>query len=214
VAGEDLDDPRCPECGGPVGPTATYCMHCSADLADSGPVAPEELSSGTGDAETGATGTAGETGAGGEGSDPMNVSTATSTPAEHPIDPDGVMDNTLTVIVGILGGLVIGVLGSFVLLVLFESGWSVLLGLAAWLGATAYLVRRRFVLDAVSKGAYGVALVLLSLPLIALRFNEGLVENVAILVLLLFFALFPAGIAAGIGWFASRYVPENAGGGR
>ena len=26
------DDPRCPECGGPIGQTATYCMHCSADL--------------------------------------------------------------------------------------------------------------------------------------------------------------------------------------
>jgi len=198
---EELDDPRCPECGGPVGPTATYCMHCSADLVDREPVAPEAVSAGTGDGGTD------------EGSEPMNVSTAASTPVEHPIDPEGVMDDTLTVIVGILGGIVIGVLGSVILLILLESVWSVVLGLAAWLGATAYLVRRRFVMDALSKGAYGVAVVLLSLPLVALRFDEGLVERGGLFLVMLLFALFPAGIAAGIGWFASRYVPENAGGG-
>ncbi len=28
----DADDPRCPECDGPLAATASYCMHCEADL--------------------------------------------------------------------------------------------------------------------------------------------------------------------------------------
>lgn len=195
VLGDDLDDPRCPECGGPIGPTATTCLHCSADLVGKDPIAPEEIPSGEA----------------GEGSEFMNVSTASSTPVEHPLDPDGAVDNTLTIIVGILGGLVIGVIGSFVLLFLVESVWAIPFGLAAWLGSTAYLVRRRFLLDAVSKGAYGVALVLLLVPILAVTLDGGIMERGGIFVVLLIVAVLPAGVAAGIGWFASRYVPENAG---
>lgn len=198
--GDDLVDPRCPECGGPIGADATSCLHCWADLDGREPVAPEAVPADAGhviDGEEDAT---------------MNVSTASGTPVEHPLDPDGVVDNTLTVLVGILGGIVIGVVGTFVLLLLTESLWALAFGIAAWLGATAYLVRRRFVLDAVAKGAYGVAVVLLLVPVLAIVVDGGILERGGIFVVLLLVVVVPAGIAAGIGWFASRYVPEDAGG--
>lgn len=28
----DSEDPRCPDCGGPVSATATWCMHCGAEF--------------------------------------------------------------------------------------------------------------------------------------------------------------------------------------
>lgn len=200
TGGEDLDDPRCPECGGPIAADATACIHCSTDLSDRQPVAPgavHDNSDGTDAAGRGE-------------SEPTTVSTASSRPVEHPLDPDGVMDNTLTVLIGIGGGIVVGVVGTFVLLIMIESLWALAFGLVAWLGATAYLVRRRYVMDAVAKTAYGVALVLLTVPLVALAVGGGIVERGTLVVVLLLLVVMPAGIAAGIGWFASRYVPEDA----
>ncbi|MEF8779962.1 MAG: hypothetical protein V5A46_04730 [Haloferacaceae archaeon] len=139
-----------------------------------------------------------------------NVSTETSTPVEHPIDPDGVMDNTLTVLVGIVGGFVIGIVGTTVLLILTGSGLGILFGLAAWLGATAFLVRRRYLLDAVSKTAYGIAIGLVLVPLVALVFDASFLARGGVFLVLLFAVGLPAVVAAGIGWFASRYVPEEA----
>lgn len=119
------------------------------------------------------------------------------------------MDNTLTVIVGILGGLIIGVLGTAVLIFLTQSAWGAAFGFAAWLGATAYLVRRRYVMDAVSKTAYGIAAVLMVVPFIAVAFESDLAtRGIGFFVLLVIVAI-PAGISAAIGWFAARYVPDT-----
>lgn len=193
-----LDDPRCPECGGPVGPDATYCLHCSADLAGRGPVAASDLP--------------GEGGTAGDGEPAVvDVSTAAGTTPEHPLDPDGVVDDTLTVLVGIVGGLVVGLVGTVVLVFLTESGWALLVGLVGWLGATAYLVRRRYVMDAVAKSAYGVAVALLATPLVALTLEAGLLERGTVFLALLFAVGIPAAVAAGVGWVASRYVPGDAG---
>lgn len=196
-SGEELEDPRCPECGGPVAMTATYCIHCSTDFSETGPVPGHETAAGGGPTH-GASGTVG------------TVLTASGTPVEHPLDPDGIMDNTLTVIVGLLGGLIVGVVGTIVLLFLTENLWGVGFGLVVWLGATAYLVRRRYLLDAVAKTAYSIAIVLLFVPLLALVLDGGLLARGGIFVLLLLIVGIPAGIAAGIGWFASRYVPDDA----
>lgn len=192
-----LDDPRCPDCGGPVGPAATYCLHCSADLTGRGPVDAAELP--------------GEGGTAGGERAVMDVSTAAGTSAEHPLDPDGVVDNTLTVLVGIVGGLVVGLVGTVVLLFLTGSGWALLAGLVGWLGATAYLVRRRYVMDAVAKSAYGLALVLLAAPLGALTLEAGLLERGTVFLALLFAVGIPAAVVAGVGWVAARFVPGDAG---
>lgn len=129
---------------------------------------------------------------------------------------DGLLDNTLTVLVGIAGGLVVGVVGTGVLLVVTGSGFAFLFGLLAWLGSTAYLVRRRTVQEAVTKGGYAVAVVLLSIPLIAISpvvdMDGGPGARVGGFVVLLVLVAVPAGIAAVVGFVASRYVPEGGGG--
>lgn len=139
----------------------------------------------------------------------MRVRTASGLDVEHPLDREGLIDNTLTVIVGMVGGVVIGIVGTFVLLVVTESLWSIPLGLVAWLGSTAYLVRRRFLLDAVAKAAYGVALVLLSVPVVALVLEGDLPTRGGVFITLLLVMAVPAGIAAAIGWVASRFVPSG-----
>lgn len=194
---DTVDDPRCPECGGPIAAKATECLHCGVALATSDPVPGTAPSDHPAEAQT----------RGNEAS--TNVSTASGTPVDHPLDPEGVMDNTLTVIVGILGGLIIGVIGTIVLIVLTDSAWGAAFGFAAWLGATAYLVRRRYLMDAVSKTAYGITAVLLVVPAIAVVFEGDLAARAGGFFVLLIVVAIPAGIAAAIGWFASRYVPET-----
>ncbi|MFC7228527.1 zinc ribbon domain-containing protein [Salinirubellus salinus] len=186
---DELVDPRCPDCGEPVGTTATYCMHCSADLSDRGPIdAAAERSA------TGPTSTDGRDGDDG----PL-------------LDPDGAVDDSLTVVVGVVGGLVVGLVATFALL-FFDAGLA-LLGVVVWVGATVYLVRRRTVQAAVSKAAYGVALVLLLVPLIplspAVETSTGGDRVVGAVVLTVLVGV-PALVAAGVGYLASRYVPDSS----
>jgi hypothetical protein len=223
------DGPHCPECGEPIGQTATYCMHCSADLTEEREAADtdddgawETATASVGGAESGTTGTGDTTTAGGGADGGEAEATAGSVDAPsfddaagggQLLDPEGLVDNSLTVVVGIAGGVVIGLVGTFVLLIMTGSLWSLGFGFLAWLVATAHLVRRRTVQGAISRSAYGVSVVLLLVPLTAVSplSDGGLEERVAALVGLLLAVAFPAGIAAGIGWLASRFVPEDGG---
>lgn len=210
------EDPRCPECGEPIGVRATYCMHCSADLTAERAAADAD-GDGAWDRSTAET----EDGpdAGGD-YDVVDVTAASASTADERrtelLDPDGVLDDTLTVLVGILGGVVVGVVGTLVLLIVTGSGWALGFGLAAWLIATAYLVRRRTVQGALAKSGYAVALVLLAVPLVALSpvvdVDGGPGERAGLFLTLVLFVALPAGVAAGVGWLASRYVPGDAGG--
>ena len=210
-------DPRCPECGGPIGVTATYCMHCSADLTEERAAADadedgvwdqyeaeggSETEPGTGERETGEQ-VIGERETGG-GSGEL-------------LDDDGLVDNTLTVLVGIAGGIVVGLVGTGVLLAVTGSASALLFGLLAWLGSTAYLVRRRTVQGAVSKAGYAVAVVLLAVPFVAVSpvvdVEGGLEGRVGGFVVLLVLVAVPAGIAAVVGFVASRFVPGSGGSG-
>lgn len=195
---DELVDPRCPDCGEPVGTTATYCMHCSADLTGRGPVDAADLGGG----EAGTT-TDGATRSGGP--------TATGDDGDSLLDPDGFVDDSLTALVGVVGGLVVGLVATFALL-FFDAGLA-LLGLLVWIGATVYLVRLRTVQEAVSKAAYGVALVLLLVPLVplspAVETSSGGDRVVGVVVLAVFVGV-PALVAAGVGYLASRYVPEES----
>lgn len=128
------------------------------------------------------------------------------------LDPDSTVDNTLTVVVGIVAGLVIGVVGMFTLLFLTGSSVGFLLGLVAWLGSTAYLVRRQSVLGAVAHGAYGVAIVLLLIPFIMASpavDAGGASDRLVAFVFLLVSMAIPASVVAGVGYFVSRYVPDG-----
>ena len=232
-------DPRCPECGGPLGETATYCMHCSADLTYERSAADadgdgawedwgtnEGAPSGDADASWGSDdeqpdpdamwgpdqGTA--SGSGGDPDGPIGVPATGEDEGEPFFAPDGLVDDTLTVVVGIGGGLVVGFIGTVALAVTTESGWGVLVGVAAWLGSTAYLVRQRTVQGAVEKSGYAVAAVLLLLPLVAfspaMEVDGGLRGRVTFFVVAFIGVLFPAGLAAGLGYVAGQFVPEEA----
>ncbi|WP_254763670.1 hypothetical protein [Natrinema marinum] len=226
-------DPHCPECGEPVGQTAAYCMHCWTDLPD-GPgdtgsatldTAPDEAwgdsNAGpvTANASNAVSGTpsaaTGSVDATSSGTATGSVDTRPSVDAEADelLDPSGLVDNTLTAVVGIVGGLIVGIVGIFVLSIIAGGSWAGTFGLIAWLGSTGYLVRRRTVQEAVAKSAYAVALVLLSVPIIAfspaVTMQGGLEERGGFFVVLCIFVAVPAAVAAAIGWVASRFVPST-----
>lgn len=202
------DDPRCPECGEPIGATATYCMHCSADLT-------REREHADGD-EDGRWGGSPDDGAARSPNPEAFPGRESDAPGrtERLLDPEGLLDNSMTVVVGIVGGLLIGIIATVSLLFL-TGGVLAFLGLVAWLAATAYLVRQHTVQGAISKAAYGVALVLLLVPLIPLSpaIDMDLGGRGVGFVVLLFAVGTPAGIAALIGYVASRYVPDSEGAG-
>lgn len=203
----ETSDPRCPECGGPIGRTATYCMHCSADLTEERSAADAD-GDGTWD-RTGPSVPSGSVDS--AGVDP----TSGAGGADRLLAPDGLVDDALTVLVGIAGGIVVGLVGTVVLLVATGSGWAVVFGVAAWLVATAYLVRRRTVQAAVAESGYAVAAVLLSVPVIALspvvEVDGGLEERGGLFVVLLIGVVVPAAVAAAIGWLAGRFVGGSDG---
>ena len=213
----DAEDPHCPECGEPIGQTATYCMHCSADLSD------EQAAADTND--DGAWDEAAGAGSS-DGSDDSGDSAPTYDPLEDEggdatvstdaggqlLDPDGIVDNTLTVIVGVLGGIVVGIVATITLAIVTESLWGVLLGIVAWLGSTGYLVRRRTVQGAVEKSGYAAAVVLLLIPLVAFSplasVEGGLAGRGTFFLVALVAVSVPAIIAAVVGWVAGRFAPD------
>ncbi len=129
------------------------------------------------------------------------------------LDPDSMVDDTLTVIVGAAAGVVIGFVTTVALLVSTTSVWLGLgLGAVAWLGSTAYLVRRRSVVGAVSRGAYGVAIALLLVPFVAFSpatETGGLADRAAGFLAFTVFMAVPGGIAALVGYVASRFDPAD-----
>lgn len=163
----------------------------SADAADERP----EWSGGTvGDVETETT-----PAEGGADDDPL-------------LDPEGLVDDTLTTVVGAVAGVFIGFVTFVTVILTTDSvGFGAALGLVAWLGGTGHLVRRHSVLGAVSRGAYGVALVLFLVPLVMLGPNvEGgdLAGRVVGFLLLLGVVAVPAAFVAGVGYVVSRFAPE------
>lgn len=107
----DPEDPHCPECGEPIGQTATYCMHCSADLTGERAAADRDGDghwdgSESDPSDVGSDPGAGSTASGGPRGESPPAS-AESGDDEQLLDPDGVVDDTLTVVVGIAGGVVV-----------------------------------------------------------------------------------------------------------
>jgi hypothetical protein len=143
-------------------------------------------------------------------------STATETESSDGelLADDGLLDNTLTVIVGVIAGIVVGMIGTFVLLVATGSLWALLFGLLVWLFTTAYLVRRRTVQAAVSKAAYALSIVFVMIPLTTLSpfasMEGGLTGRVTSFGIFFVVMAVPAGVTAVIGWIAGRFVPDDS----
>lgn len=223
-------DPRCPECGGPIGQTATYCMHCSTDLTgersetdvdgnrglnrrEAVTVPPNRIDVPQ-EAPSNVRGSSVTTGR--RIMHALGIYTANlDEDGDRLLASDGLVDNTLTVVVGVIGGFIVGLVGTVVFGILTESLWTLAFGLVTWLGATAYLVRRRTVQAAVAKSGYAVAAVLLLVPVVALSptvsIDGGLAERGGLFLTLLVFVGIPAGLAAAIGWLASQFVSPSAG---
>lgn len=130
------------------------------------------------------------------------------------LDDDGPADDILTVVVSIAGRLVVGILGTVVLLAVTGSRWALGLGVLTWLVATAYFARRRTVQGAVSATGYAVAAVLALVPFVGLSpvTNAGSADRAGLFVVLLVVVAVPAAGAAIVGWMASRFVPDADGG--
>jgi hypothetical protein len=203
-------------------------MHCSADLTEAQAAADSDNDEAWDSAEE--TPPAAETATGSDSATPAADGTSVDTPDPidastiveslgiggegQLLDPDGIVDNALTIAVGIGGGVVVGLVGTIVLGVATGSVWAIPFGVLAWLGSTAHLVRQRTVQGAISKTGYAIAIVLLAIPLItlspAVTIDGGLAGRGASFLILLVSMAFPASIAAAIGWIAGRFVPDAA----
>lgn len=176
---EDPTDPRCPACGEPVSATASFCMHCETDLpsgdgaapADDAPVDEADPGMPTRDD---ATGTADRSLVGSlfdgapVGPDGDEVDRHAEAAAAW-IDPDSLLDDVSTAVLGVLTGVVVFVL---VLLMAFgllpppvegAAGWLALGGGAAtglWVGRT------RSAFDAARKAGFAVGGLLALVPLL------------------------------------------------
>lgn len=221
------DGPFCPECAEPVSAGTEYCMHCYQNFdGDVSPVDTPPAGASTTDAPD-----SGEGYGEWDGAD-QQAGADTSGQADSPVpdasegydqwdtggrgevlDPEGIVDNTLTVIVGIVAGLVIGMISMIMLGVATDSGWGVLLGFVAWLGSTAHLVRRYTVQGAISHAGYALAIVLALIPFIAaLAGGPGIEDRLSNLFAALMFVSIPAVISAVVGLIAGKIAPEKSGG--
>lgn len=216
---------------------ATYCMHCgrhfeqSADpddpspgddyatgIDDSGGAAYDDGSPrGTGESAgfdlagvlpwSDASGTDGSA-----ESDPTARSSATTGSdatgeSEGLLDPDGLADNALTLVVAVFAGLLIGFVSLFVFA--FSLGaFGFFFAVVAWLGSTVYLASRHTVFGAVRYGAYGLAVLLVLMPVgFAVAAGGSVTETVVLLVM---FSV-PFGVVAvvvgGIGYLVGLGAP-------
>lgn len=134
-------DPRCPACGEPVGARATDCLHCGAEF---------------------------ETPAGREAADPRADSTDDEGVLDRLLDPEGPLDDSLTVVVAVVVGLVCGFVALLVFGTVAGGAAGLLAAVVAFGGVTAWLGRQYSVFGAVSGGCYALAVALVALPVVVL----------------------------------------------
>ena len=208
------DDPRCPECGGPIGATATYCMHCSTDLTQQR-ARGDANGDGYWDGRRRTSGAARETTSGTErGGSGLDGDASPAADSNRWLHPSGIVDDALTVAVGIAGGLVVGVVGTVGLLLITANDWAVLGGAVAWIASTAHLVRQPTIVEAIQRTAYATAAVLLLVPLIA--FGPTTTETDLGVRFVLFATMLgglavPAALLAGLGLALGRFLPQSKG---
>jgi hypothetical protein len=139
----------CPACGASLPVTARYCSQCGAELADPGLA---------GDASGGA---GAEAGAG----------AGTGTGGRWPLDPDGVADDSLTLLVAAGVAAVVGVVNGVTALLTVYEGWALLVAPVAMVVVAGYLARRRTAGVALAHGLYALAATVALVPLVA--FSPG-----------------------------------------
>lgn len=177
--------------------TAAYCMHCSADLTEG-----RKQSDTDDDGDWGGTSRSSST------PQAPTPTEDTATGGGSLLDPDGLLDNSLTVAVGIGGGILIGLIGLLVVTSVLSVGWGFVTGILTFLGATAYLVKHRTVQETVSKAAYGIAIAIMFISLIVFSPGWETTTHARDFVLLAVLCAIPAAIVGGVGFIAARFVPK------
>jgi hypothetical protein len=129
------------------------------------------------------------------------------------LGPDGFIDDSLTILVGLVAGVLIGVGALFVAVLVTESAWGVLVGVVVWLVSTVVVSRQRTVLGAFRLACYALAALLVLGPMSAFSPTVGvdggiggrlvafLVGEVAVAI--------PAGILVLVGVAAGRARPDS-----
>lgn len=206
---EDPTDPRCPSCGEPVSATADYCMHCEVDLPSAG----VDVAAGT-TAVDGAP--MDEADPGMPTVDETDRAAGRTAAAGAWIDPDSLLDDVSTAMVGTVGGLVaipLVALVSYWLLPAAVEGAAFPLGLAAGAGGGLWVARTRTVFGAARKAGFGLGGLLALVPLslgVALPWESAGDAVGGIFVFGVF--LWPVAAAlAGIGWVLGRGGVEGDG---
>lgn len=213
------DNLECPSCGEPVGQGASFCMHCYEDIppddseveatVDGITDSDAEWEAATSDDSVTETTTKTET----TETSVIKESSDKDQGSRAILADDGLIDNSLTVIVGITGGIIVGIVGTIVLGVATSSAWAIPAGVGGWLVSTAYLVRRPTVQAAIAHSGYAVAIVFLTIPLLALSpavsVSGGLTGRVNTFVGYLIASVFMAVFPAGVGWVASQFVSSD-----
>jgi len=125
------------------------------------------------------------------------------------LDPEGLADNALTLVVAVFAGLLIGFVSLFAFA--FSLGtFGFVLAVVTWLGSTVYLASRHTVFGAVRYGAYWLAglLVLMAVGF-AITAGGSITETVVLLVM---FSV-PLGVVAvvvgGIGYLVGLGAPDE-----
>jgi hypothetical protein len=173
-------------------------MHCEADLPASDFDA-RETSDGS-DADFSADESGGDR------------SADTDDPDRGWLDPDGLLDNVSTVGVGVVGGIVVGVVLTVVVLLPLPGGLPFAAGLVGWLAATAWIARTRSVFGAVRRAGYLVGGLLAVLPLVVGAFAP-MAENtvgsrIGFAIVLCVFVWPLAGGAAVVGFLGGLGRPD------
>ena len=151
----------------------------------------------------------GETGALAVDSDSGGEATAVGQPESAEtgggrwLDPDGLPDNALTVVVALGAGLLVGIVWLFAFGVFF-SRYGAWLAAVVWIGWTAYLARRRTVFGAVRLGAYGLAVSLVGGPALVALGSDGTVVGRAVALAVITVPTGVFALALVVGYLAGR----------
>lgn len=209
---QGTDHPRCPECGNSIGATATYCIHCSTDLTQHR-ARGDANDDGYWDGRTRTSGAGRETTSRTErGGSGLDGDALPATDSGRWLDPSGIIDDALTVAVGIAGGLIVGVVGTVGLLLITANDWVVLGGAVAWIASTAHLVRQPTIVEAVQRTAFATAAVLLLVPLIAfgpMTTETDLGVRFVLFATMLGGLAVPAALLAGFGLALGHFWPQS-----
>lgn len=188
-----VDQCQCPDCGEQTDAAGDYCSHCGGSIEMVTADDDQTLSPRSFDA-----------------SFDIEVAQRDDDGDGRWLDPDGLLDGSLTIVVGAGFGVVSGVLAVLLGIGLIGSIWGSLAGIVVLLGATGLLLSRDSVYHTTRLGCYTTALLLVCLPLLAVTDvvqNGDFVGRITLFGIGELFAGTGAALIAGAGYLAGKRAP-------